>query len=288
MRSPAAKRLLPVFATMAMAGSARATGHGPVYGLATPTLSEGSWSIDAGGMYRLMGDPSEANSHAAMFRPMIGYGITEDLQLSLSVPLPVYTHPGLRPSRMMGMMPATPDAEALLSWRFQRNANAVGSRFESTAIFGLDYPTDPRRDGVQMAPGFVAGAVTGYASRSIYAWAGALYRRYMTARGADHPGDLLLYSAVIGYRPEMFRRELPQSDWRIFVEAVGETTARDRIAGGAVADSGGTQILVGPTVLGLFGAWGISGGPLFPVYSRLNGTQQLDRVRLAVNYTYWF
>ena len=65
---------------------------------------------------------------------------------------------------MMGMMPATPDADALLSWRFPRNADAVGSRFETTAIFGLDYPTDSRRNGIEMAPGFVAGAVTGYAS----------------------------------------------------------------------------------------------------------------------------
>lgn len=267
-----------------------ASGHGPVYGLATPTLPEGALSLDVAGMYRLNGDVGEGSSHAAMLRPMVGYGISEDLELSLSAPLPLYTRPGGRASRMMGMMPATMDVEALLAWRLQRNDTGIGSRVETTALLGLDYPTGATVNGVQSAPGFLAGAVTGYVSRSLYAWAGALVRRYMTPSGpgTDHPGDQLLYSAVVGWRPEMFRRELPAADWRLFVEAVGEVSARDRLKGQPVADSGGHQVFVGPTVLGLFGAWGISGGPLFRVYGQLNGAQPQDSVRFVANYTRWF
>jgi hypothetical protein len=106
--------------------------------------------------------------------------------------------------------------------------------------------------------------------------------------GTDHPGDEFLYSVVLGYRPEMFRQELPHADWRVFIEGVGDFTARDRLKGSAVTDSGGHQIFVGPTVLGIFGAWGISGGPLFRVYGQVNGTQPEDRVRFVTNYTYWF
>jgi len=51
---------------------ARATGHGPVYGLSTPTLGQGGWSLDVGGMYRLMGDVTDQNGQAAMLRPMVG------------------------------------------------------------------------------------------------------------------------------------------------------------------------------------------------------------------------
>jgi hypothetical protein len=47
-------------------------------------------------------------------------------------------------------------------------------------------------------------------------------------------------------------------------------------------------MFVGPTVLGLFGPWGISGGPLFPVYRHLNGTQREERFRFVINYTYWW
>jgi len=274
----------------ALPRTAFASGHGPVYGLATPTLGQGGWSIDVAAMYRLTGDLSDGNAQRALLRPMLGYGITEDLQASLSVPVPLYTPSAPVPSlatRMMAMMPSTPDAEFLLSWRFHRIGNDVGSRFESTALLALDYPTDSVRNGIRTAPGFMAGAVTGYASRTVYAWVGGLYQRYMTPT-ANHPGDLMLYSLVFGYRPPFFREELPHADWRLFIEAIGEYQFRNVVAGNEVADSGGLQIFVGPTVLGLYGPWGISGGPLFPVYRNLNGTQHGDRFRFAVNFTYWF
>jgi len=274
----------------ALPHAALASGHGPVYGLATPTLGQGGWSIDVAAMYRLTGDLSDGNAQRALLRPMLGYGITEDLQASLSVPVPLYTPSAPVPSlatRMMAMMPSTPDAEFLLSWRFHRIGNDVGSRFESTALLALDYPTDSVRNGIRTAPGFMAGAVTGYASRTVYAWVGGLYQRYMTPT-ANHPGDLVLYSLVFGYRPPFFREELPHADWRLFIEAIGEYQFPNVVAGNEVADSGGHQIFVGPTVLGLYGPWGISGGPLFPVYRNLNGTQQGDRFRFVVNFTYWF
>jgi hypothetical protein len=60
------------------------------------------------------------------------------------------------------------------------------------------------------------------------------------------------------------------------------------IAGAESPNSGGHQLFVGPTVLGLCGAWGISGGPLFRVFADLNGSQSADRLRLAVNFTRWW
>lgn len=274
-----------------MSTQARANGHGPVYGLSTPTLGQGAWSIDVAGMYRLDGNLGDPNAQAAMIRPMVSYGITEDLQLSLSVPVPVYSRVGQRPSsRMMAMMPGVPDAEALVAWRFARVEPAVGSRLESTALVGGDYPTDAERGGVPTSPGIVAGAVTGYASRSVYAWAGAMYRRYMspTGPGADHVGDQVLYSLVLGWRPPALRRDDPTPDWRIFVEGVGELTLPDVLGGADVVNTGGHQVFVGPTLLGLYGAWGISGGPEFAVYSRMNGSQAADRVRMVIDYTYWW
>ena len=281
------KRSFFVLSLLALAApsAALANGHGPVYGLATPTLGEGGWSLDVASMGRL-GNGNEM----AMVRPMLGYGITEDLQLTLSLPVPLYIPVNVPHSRMMAMMPANPDVEALVGWRFARTGNDVGSRIESTAYLGVDYPTDPVRTGVRTSPGITAAAVTGYASRSIYAWAGGLYRRYMSPIGstADHPGDLILYSLVFGYRPTFFRQELPHPDWRLFVEAVGEHIFPDKVAGAQVPNTGGDRIFVGPTLLGLYGAWGISGGPMFPVYQNLNGTQSTEKVRMVVDYTYWF
>jgi hypothetical protein len=273
------------FCALAAPVAAGATGHGPVFGLATPTLGRGGWSLDASVMDRRVG-----GKHSVMFRPLVSRGLTEDVQLSLSLPMPLYMPQGLPHARTMAMMPSTADAEFLLGWRFHRKGPAVGARFESTAYLGFDYPTDSIRGGLRTSPGLYLGVVTGHASRSLYVWAGALGRRYMAPVGstADRAGTLGMYSLVVGYRPHAFRRELPHPDWRAFVELVGEYSARDRLAGRELPDTGGHQLFVAPTLLGLYGSWGVSGGPAFPIYSKRNGNQPKDKVRLVVNFTRWF
>jgi hypothetical protein len=274
-----------VLMPLTLPGAGQATGHGPVFGLATPTLGRGGWSLDIAVMDRMAG-----GRHTAMLRSMISYGITEDLQVSASLPMPLYTRQGLPQSRVMAMMPANPDVELLLGWRFHRQGRRVGARFESTVYLGFDYPTDPVRNGIRTWPGLYTAGVTGYASRSVYVWVSGQYRRYMSPAvdPVDRLGDTAMYSLVLGYRPAYFRKEYPHPDWRLFIEAVGEVTGKDRLGGRKRPDSGGHQLFIGPTLLGLYGAWGVSFGPLFPVYRNLNGTQLEDSVRVVVNYTYWF
>lgn len=96
-------------------------------------------------------------------------------------------------------------------------------------------------------------------------------------------------SLVLGYRPPFLRRDEPHPDWRLFIEGVGEYVRPDEVAGRLLPNTGGARVFVGPTVLGIFGVWAVSGGPLFPVYSALNGSQPADVVRLAVIFSYfWF
>ncbi|MEW5918961.1 MAG: hypothetical protein AB1762_21335 [Gemmatimonadota bacterium] len=264
---------------------AQAQGHGPIFGLSTPTLGRGGWSVDVTAMGRFL-----EGQQTAMLRPLLSYGITEDLQFSASMPMPIYATQGVVPTRVSVRMPSNPDMEFTLGWRFHRRELGVGKRFESTAYLAFDYPTDPTRVGLRTSPGFAAALATGYASRVIYAWAGALYRRYVAPIGptADHLGDLVMYSLVVGYRPPAFQRDYPHPDWRLFVEAVGETTARDVAAGVDRVNSGGDQVFAGPTLLGLYGGWGFSGGPLVPIYRRQNGTQPREKVRLSINFVRWF
>lgn len=277
--------LLAAAVLAAQAGSAPAQSHGPTYGLATPLLGRGGWSLDVAAMGRVVGE-----RRMAMLRPMISYGITEDVQASASLPMPLYVPAGLPPARSMARMPTNPDVEFMLGWRFHRRGTDVGTRFESTAFVAFDYPTDADRGGLRTSPGLVGAVVTGYASRATYLWAGALYRRYMSPRGADadHPGDVTMYSVVFGYRPPPFRKDYPHPDWRLFVETVGEYSGRDVAAGLERANSGGHQVFVAPTVLGLYGSWGISGGPALPVYRKVNGAQPRERLRFILNTTFWF
>ena len=277
--------LLLSVCTLASFRTAHAQGHGPVFGLSTPTLRKGGWSLDNGFMGQLVGE-----HEMVMLRPMVSYGITEHIQISASLPLPIYTSQGMSPARIATRMPASPDIEFTLAWRFQARELGIGSRYESTAYLFLDYPTDETRMGLRTAPGLGTAVATGYVSRGLYLWVGGLYRRYMTPTGAtaDHPGDVAMYSAVLGIRPPSMQREYPHPDWRLFIEAVGEVTQRSEAAGVPRVSSGGHQLFVGPTVLGLFRGWGVSGGPIFPVYQRLNGIQRRDKVRLALDIVSWF
>jgi hypothetical protein len=119
----------------------QASGHGPVFALATPTNPKGGYSFDTGFMGRYGG------GSGTMFRGTLGYGITENLKVSASAPLVFQTEP-FTSSRTAAITPMSGDFEALSLWRFQRNDFGVGSRFETTAIGGLLLP-DPQGDSGQ-------------------------------------------------------------------------------------------------------------------------------------------
>src|SRR3954471_15741512 len=62
--------------------SAVAAEHGPVFGMATPTNSQGEWSFDEGAFGR-----SGAAGTQASFRTLVGYGFTPHLTLSFTLPV---------------------------------------------------------------------------------------------------------------------------------------------------------------------------------------------------------
>lgn len=281
---PLIRVLLGLLALLPMTARLHGEGHGPTFGLATPTLGKGQWSSDTIGM--ALGT-DEGTSF--MTREWVGYGITEDVQATLGFPLsPTIDKLSSPPRTRVGsMMGAFGDVEGSLLWRFQRHAPAVGSRFESTLMLGGSLPTEDKRGGVRVGPSLNVAAVTGYASRTVYGWVGGGIQRYFE-RDDDRLGDLPYASAVFGWRPRIFRQDYPKPDWRIFVESLAEFPQRDRLNGAARVDSGGEKVLVGPSLLGLYGKWGVEAGVLFPVHQRLNGNQSEETFRLKIVFTWWF
>lgn len=274
--------LAVALALIGLAGSAHAQGgHGPVFGLATPTLPQGAWNVDGTLMSAYRGE------RGLMVRQTTRYGLTPHVQLNFSLPVSIASIAAPPRTRIGTMMGGIGDAEASVLWRFHRQYLGVGKRFESTLLISGLYPTREKRGSISMGPGMHAAAVTGYASRTIYAWAGGGFQRHFERTG-DRPGDLRYVSAVFAWRPPIFRGDYPKPDWRIFVEALAESVSRDQKNGRVVDDSGGEKIFAGPTVLGLYGAWGIGAGALFPFYQELNGTQPNEGARFTVNLSYWF
>ena len=100
-----------------------ASGHGPVFGAATPTLGRGGWSVDQAWTVRF-GDDAEREH---MLKSMVTFGVTEVLQISGSIPLTL-THANLASTRMMSAMSSDREFEALAGWRFQRRPVGIGGR----------------------------------------------------------------------------------------------------------------------------------------------------------------
>jgi hypothetical protein len=266
------------------AAPASASGHGPVFGAATPTLGKGAWSFDQAWMGRSSGGPDDSDQ---MLRSMISFGITEDLQVSGSFPLSLQSAAHMPMGRMMAMMSGNRELEFLTGWRFHRRPIGEGGRVESTAYVGMTAPIASHLNGIRSAPSAYVSVASGFASRAHYFWAGGGYQRYASDRD-DRLGDVKSYSLVYGYRPRPLRLDYPKPDLRFFVEAVGEVTGRARHAGAVLSDTGGHVLMVGPTALLLYKAYGIEGGVQFPVYQRTHGAQPRERFRFGVNVSYFF
>jgi hypothetical protein len=272
---------LAVIAILAAAVPARASGHGPVFGAATPTLGRGGWSIDQAWTLRA-GDEDQRQQ---MLKTMLSFGVTENLQLSGSFPLAIGDG-RLPPARMMSAMSGDREVEGLIAYRFQRRPIGIGGRRESTAYVGGTGPLESRRNGVGAGPSFEAGASTGYASRAHYLWVGGGVQHFF-GRGGGQLGASRLLTLVYGYRPAVLRTETGKPDLRFFVEATAENRTASRVSD---VDAGGRTrtVFVGPTSLLLYKAVGLEAGVLFPAYQTVPAGSVRERMRIAVNVAYFF
>jgi hypothetical protein len=273
------KLVVALLAVVGLPALAIAAAHGPLFGLATPTNSQGEWSFDEG----IFGRNTSFGTQASI-RGLVAYGFTPHLTLSFTLPAVVGDTP-LPPTRIQ---PGA-DFESTLAWRFQHSATKIGTRIESTAFAGLVVPGPQSGfDGVvhtTNAPGTMFGAVTGLASRSHYLWLGSTFTKFYEHNG-DRRADVLDYSLVYGYRPPKWRRPPDKWDWRLFGELVGERSNRFVQANVPVANTQANQVFLGPTALGIFHNYTVSFGAQFPIYQNVGSAFPKERVRFAVNFSY--
>lgn len=270
-----------VTVTFATVIPAFASGHGPVFGAATPTLGRGGWSVDQAWTCRT-GDDEQ---HQQMLKMMLAYGLTENLQLAGSIPQAM-GEARLEPARMMSAMSNDREFEGLVAYRFQRRVVGIGGRQESTVYVGGTAPFESHRNGIAVGPSMEAGVSTGYASRAHYVWVGGAVQHFVE-RDGDRFGDSRLVTVVYGYRPAALRTEAGRPDLRFFVEATAENRGPARVDG-LEQTEGARSVFVGPTSLLLHKAFGIEGGVLFPAYQRVGPGFVKERVRVAVNVAYFF
>ena len=273
------KRAVVLLVILGLPLFAAAAAHGPVFGLATPTNSQGEWSFDEG----IFGRNTPFGTQASV-RELIAYGFTPHLTLSLTLPA-VVGDTTLPPTRIQ----PGDDFDTTVAWRFQHRATKVGTRFESTAFAGLAVPgLQSGFKGVAHTtnvPGTMVGVVSGMASRSNYLWLGSTYTKFYERDGDKRP-DVLDYSLVYGYRPPKWRRPPDKWDWRLFGELVGERSDRFLQANIAVPNTQAHQVFLGPTALGIFHNYTVSFGAQFPIYQDVGSAFPKEHVRFAVNFSY--
>jgi hypothetical protein len=273
-----------VLMTLVVLSSVRpvfASGHGPVFGAATPVLGRRGWSLDQAWTIRAGDDDQREH----MLKTMLSFGLTENLQISGSLPLAM-SDSTLPPARMMSPMSSDREFEGLTAYRFQRRTVGIGGRQESTFYVGGTAPFESERKGVNAGPSLEAGIATGFASRAHYVWVGGAFQRYFE-RDGERLGTSGLVTAVYGYRPPALRTESGKPDLRFFVEMTAENRADALRRSGAMSGSV-HSIFVGPTSLLLHKAFGIEAGVLFPAYEHVPAGTTKERVRVAVNVAYFF
>lgn len=274
-------RVLTCLAILVVASTAlNASGHGPVFGFATPVNSKGEGSFDFGLFARNANFGSQTSA-----RSMFSYGITPHLQASFVAPTLIQ-----QGSLPMTMMSGGGEFQSNIAWRFQHNPNAIGRRFESTASIGLIVPGPQDSfamfQGIHSAPGVNAWAATGIASRSSYLWVGGGFMHF-AERSGDRRPNVISTSLVYGYRPAAWRSDRHEWDWRMFAEMTGEHVGAMQRAGIIMPGSDANQVFLGPTVLGIYKSFGISGGAQFPIYREVGSVFPKERLRIAINISYF-
>jgi hypothetical protein len=273
-----------VLAGTIVAAVAPGADHGPVFGLATPTNPQGGWSFDVG----VNGRGGTAGLTSTL-EAALSYGLTQNLKLTASGPVVLQADPYAR-SSVTTNSPVSGDFSGLAWWRFQKK-DFAGKRVESTAFGGVLVPGSQAEAGIysglHSGPGYMAGAVTGVASRSQYIWVGGSYQRYAESKGDRRP-DLLTWTTVYGYRPFSWRTDYPRWDWRVFGELTAEQAGTLRRQFIASPDSKASQVFFGPSVLGVYRAIGVEAGVQFPLYRDTGTLYPKESYRFAINFAYFF
>ena len=282
MTSPRRAGVLFALVLSCCATRVEASGHGPVFGAATPVLGKGGWSFDAA----LMGRGTD-DVIAQTVRTMIGFGVTENLQISLSLPMDIGTHPTMPAGRVMASMSSNRDLEVAGAWRVHTRPTGIGGRVETTLFAGWTIPFDGVHHGRATAPALSLAAVSGLASRTHYFWLGAGHQQFFDNDGS-RPGHLTSVSVVYGYRPPAWQLDYPKPDVRIFAEVNAERSGRERFSGIELSETGGTAIFAGPSVLALYKAYGLEAGIQFPLYRNMRVWEPRERFRFGVNFAYFF
>jgi hypothetical protein len=271
---------LVLFFMFAMAATAYAADHSPLFSYSTPVNAEREFSFDTG-VFGRSGSSGTQFSTGSEF----GYGLKPHVTLNASLPA-MFGNGKLPESRIITGSEWT----AGVSWRFIDSVTNVGKRLESTASLRAVVPGPQPAPGVlgelHRAPGVEGTLAVGAVSRKQYLWLGGGYTTFAEASHDRRP-DTISWSSTYGYRPAKLRRGVDQWDYRGFIEFTGEHTGDVRKDGLILPNSNSTTMWLGPSVLAILKEFAVEVGVQGPLYRDVSeNIYGRERIRFAINLSY--
>ena len=130
-----------------------------------------------------------------------------------------------------------------------------GGRFESTAYFGGTVPLESERAGVRTAPSVTRRLQLATPPARTISGRWQVPENAAPIPAIDWLGEVV--QRRVWLSAALLRLDYPKPDLRFFVESVGEVTARAVHNRQRLTNTGGHVLMVGPTALLLYKAYGI-------------------------------
>lgn len=247
--------------------------HSPLFGLGPQTIYRGGWGIEIEGEWERAqgGVESQRALHADLH-----YGVTEDLNVTLTLPLVQKTQGGvLSPGLAQVDRDVTGLGDVLVRGKYRFWQDLFPSGNHQATLFGaVKVPTAPTTTEPPLGSGsvdFLTGAAVSRETHRYYAWASALARINTTGAAAVRRGHEARWDLALGVRP--YVPQWTDPDLMFLLEFVGVTAARSVTPAGYNPNSGGTVLALAPGMWLTYRNWALKAGINLPFHQRLNGMQ---------------
>lgn len=236
--------------------------HNPVFALGPHVLYKGGVEIA----------PQTTRSEAGSRRETesllnLAYGITGDWSAGVELPY-VDRETAAASARGRG------DVQLFTKYRFWRH-DTPGAQESAALLLKVNLDTAKENTTPALGSGGATdatlGVAYGYESRKWYRWAAFRYRRNGTTDAGLERGDKVFVDLVGGIRLKPTGYLEPDTVWML--ELNGEYSARSKLNGIELTNSGGTEWFLSPGLMRTYRNYAIKAGVQFPIASNLNGVQ---------------
>lgn len=218
-------------------------------------------------------DPMQREVTGAMFPVGIPYNITNNLLVSVMVPVM-----SVRGTSVEGVQTTTGLGDIIFSTKYLFvQHDRLQETFRVAAKAGVKLPTGDENKNPALGTGMYdvsAGAVAGWIGRRFGVYSDVSYSLNVRAGDINH-GNTLQYNVAIGFRgvPDVYDR-YPLSQLNLYLEFNGEYVRPHTLNGEDISDTGGNIVYISPGIQYIPGRQFLVEGFLqIPAIQSLNGTQ---------------